>query len=83
MPGEDDPGSVRRAEGGEEVPAVTLRSGQDGDARPEVTEISADPFDDVAVRRPTLDDVFLTLTGRELADEESERSGDECEEVAA
>jgi ABC-2 type transport system ATP-binding protein len=39
--------------------------------------------DDVAVRRPTLDDVFLTLTGRELADEESERSGDEREEVAA
>jgi ABC-2 type transport system ATP-binding protein len=39
--------------------------------------------DDVAVRRPTLDDVFLTLPGRELADEESERSGDECEEVAA
>jgi ABC-2 type transport system ATP-binding protein len=39
--------------------------------------------DDVAVRRPTLDDVFLTLTGRELADEESEQSADEREEVAA
>src|SRR6188472_136134 len=35
--------------------------------------------DDVAVRRPTLDDVFLTLTGRELADEESEQSADERE----
>ena len=39
--------------------------------------------DDVAVRRPTLDDVFLTLTGRELADEESEQSADEREEVVA
>jgi len=39
--------------------------------------------DDVAVRRPTLDDVFLTLTGRELADEESDQSGDEREDVAA
>src|SRR6185295_11110833 len=39
--------------------------------------------DDVAVRRPTLDDVFLTLTGRELADEEGEQSADEREEVAA
>jgi ABC-2 type transport system ATP-binding protein len=33
--------------------------------------------DDVAVRRPTLDDVFLTLTGHE-AEAEAER-----EEVAA
>jgi ABC-2 type transport system ATP-binding protein len=39
--------------------------------------------DDVAVRRPTLDDVFLTLTGRELSDEEGERSEDERQEVAA
>jgi ABC-2 type transport system ATP-binding protein len=37
--------------------------------------------DDVAIRRPTLDDVFLTLTGRELSEEESE--GTEREEVAA
>ena len=39
--------------------------------------------DDVAVRRPTLDDVFLALTGRELAEEEGERTDDEREEVAA
>ncbi len=38
--------------------------------------------DDVAVRRPTLDDVFLTLTGRELSQEESEAESDR-EEVAA
>ncbi len=40
--------------------------------------------DDVAVRRPTLDDVFLTLTGRELSTEEA--AGDasaDHEEVAA
>ena len=40
--------------------------------------------DDVAVRRPTLDDVFLTLTGRELtAEENAERAEAEREEVAA
>ncbi len=40
--------------------------------------------DDVAVRRPTLDDVFLTLTGRELSPEESaEQAESEHEEVAA
>ena len=40
--------------------------------------------DDVAVRRPTLDDVFLTLTGRELSQEESEgEAGADREEVAA
>ncbi|HET6830101.1 MAG TPA: ATP-binding cassette domain-containing protein [Solirubrobacterales bacterium] len=40
--------------------------------------------DDVAVRRPTLDDVFLTLTGRELSDEEeAERSENQRQEVAA
>jgi len=40
--------------------------------------------DDVAVRRPTLDDVFLTLTGRELSeDEETGEREDEREEVAA
>jgi len=40
--------------------------------------------DDVAVRRPTLDDVFLTLTGRELtAEENAERAEAEHEEVAA
>ena len=38
--------------------------------------------DDVAVRRPTLDDVFLTLTGRELTHEEGEGDS-EREEVAA
>jgi ABC-2 type transport system ATP-binding protein len=37
---------------------------------------------DVALRRPTLDDVFLTLTGRELSQEESEAEL-EREEVAA
>jgi ABC-2 type transport system ATP-binding protein len=37
-------------------------------------------IDDIAVHRPTLDDVFLTLTGH--AAEESEREGDE-EEAAA
>ena len=40
--------------------------------------------DVVAVRRPTLDDVFLTLTGRELSQEESEEGAEsEREEVAA
>ena len=40
--------------------------------------------DDVAVRRPTLDDVFLTLTGRELSQEESEGEPEsDREEVAA
>jgi ABC-2 type transport system ATP-binding protein len=41
--------------------------------------------DDVAIRRPTLDDVFLTLTGRELSEEESEQQehDHDREEVAA
>jgi len=39
--------------------------------------------DDVAIRRPTLDDVFLTLTGRELSEEESGQPEQEREEVAA
>jgi ABC-2 type transport system ATP-binding protein len=41
--------------------------------------------DDVAIRRPTLDDVFLTLTGRELTEEECEQQDRdrEHEEVAA
>ncbi|MCB0874937.1 MAG: ATP-binding cassette domain-containing protein [Solirubrobacterales bacterium] len=38
--------------------------------------------DDVAIRRPTLDDVFLTLTGRELSAEESGGEADR-EEVPA
>ena len=39
--------------------------------------------DDVAIRRPTLDDVFLTLTGRELSHETDEETADtEREEVA-
>jgi ABC-2 type transport system ATP-binding protein len=40
--------------------------------------------DDVAVRRPTLDDVFLTLTGRELSQEEGEGGAEsDREDVAA
>jgi ABC-2 type transport system ATP-binding protein len=31
-------------------------------------------IDDVALRRPTLDDVFLTLTGHHTADENVEES---------
>ena len=39
--------------------------------------------DDVAIRRPTLDDVFLTLTGRELSHETDEETADtDREEVA-
>jgi len=37
--------------------------------------------DDVAIRRPTLDDVFLTLTGREIRSEEQETDGDGEEAV--
>jgi ABC-2 type transport system ATP-binding protein len=37
-------------------------------------------IDDIAVHRPTLDDVFLTLTGHSA--EESEREGDNEEEAA-
>jgi len=37
---------------------------------------------DVAVRRPTLDDVFLALTGRELSETEGQ-AGTEAEEVPA
>ena len=39
--------------------------------------------DDVAVRRPTLDDVFLTLTGRELSGDESAQPDREREEAVA
>jgi ABC-2 type transport system ATP-binding protein len=39
--------------------------------------------DDVALRRPTLDDVFLTLTGRELSEEECDQQDQDREEVAA
>jgi ABC-2 type transport system ATP-binding protein len=39
--------------------------------------------DDVAIRRPTLDDVFLTLTGRELSHEDDEQTEADREEVAA
>ncbi len=38
--------------------------------------------DDVAIRRPTLDDVFLTLTGRELSSETDEQADSDREEVA-
>ena len=38
--------------------------------------------DDVAIRRPTLDDVFLTLTGRELSHEADEETETDREEVA-
>jgi ABC-2 type transport system ATP-binding protein len=33
-------------------------------------------LDSIEVHRPTLDDVFLTLTGRSLRDAESEQAGD-------
>ncbi len=39
--------------------------------------------DDVAIRRPTLDDVFLTLTGRELSAETDGQTDIDHEEVAA
>jgi ABC-2 type transport system ATP-binding protein len=39
-------------------------------------------IDDIAVRRPTLDDVFLTLTGH-TAEEVAEADGDGAEEAAA
>ncbi len=39
--------------------------------------------DDVAIRRPTLDDVFLTLTGRELSAETDDQADTDQEEVAA
>jgi ABC-2 type transport system ATP-binding protein len=35
------------------------------------------PLDDIAVRRPTLDDVFLTLTGRPAEEIVAERGGEE------
>ena len=38
--------------------------------------------DDVAVKRPTLDDVFLELTGRELSEDEAQ-AGTEQEGVAS
>jgi ABC-2 type transport system ATP-binding protein len=38
--------------------------------------------DDLAVRRPTLDDVFLALTG-EHAEREPDGNGDDSVEVAA
>jgi ABC-2 type transport system ATP-binding protein len=34
------------------------------------------PVDDLSLRRPTLDDVFLALTGRTAEDEEADRSSD-------
>jgi ABC-2 type transport system ATP-binding protein len=39
--------------------------------------------DDVAIRRPTLDDVFLTLTGRELSSETDDQADSDREEVPA
>ncbi len=39
--------------------------------------------DDVAIRRPTLDDVFLTLTGREISSEADEQTDAEREEAPA
>jgi ABC-2 type transport system ATP-binding protein len=40
------------------------------------------PIADVNLRRPTLDDVFLTLTGR-AAEEDRTRDAEPAEEVAA
>ncbi len=40
-------------------------------------------IDDIAVRRPTLDDVFLTLTGRPPVDEDESADHDSAEEPAA
>jgi ABC-2 type transport system ATP-binding protein len=42
-------------------------------------------IDDIAVRRPTLDDVFIILTGHaaEPEEDEEERREDEVEERAA
>ncbi len=55
-------GRVRRA--GRVVPGLLRELGQDG-----VT------LESIEVHRPTLDDVFLTLTGRSLRDAESESEG--------
>ena len=40
-------------------------------------------IDDIAVRRPTLDDVFLTLTGRPPVEEHESAERDSAEEPAA
>jgi ABC-2 type transport system ATP-binding protein len=37
--------------------------------------------DDVALRRPTLDDVFLTLTGRTTADESTADESTDADET--
>jgi ABC-2 type transport system ATP-binding protein len=39
--------------------------------------------EDVAVRRPTLDDVFLSLTGHDTGQADDEPADAESEEVAA
>jgi ABC-2 type transport system ATP-binding protein len=40
-------------------------------------------IDDIAVRRPTLDDVFIVLTGHAAEPESEEEGGEPREEVAA
>jgi len=39
--------------------------------------------DDIAMRRPTLDDVFISLTGHAAEEEPAAEENDENEEVAA
>ncbi len=65
------------------VLAVRLRTreGANGAAVRRLDAIGA-PIADVNLRRPTLDDVLLTLTGR-AAEEDGRRDAEPTEEVAA
>jgi ABC-2 type transport system ATP-binding protein len=46
---------------------------------PQFVRSFGQPLESVGLRRPTLDDVFLTLTGREIRDGDNGRSSDESE----
>ena len=48
---------------------------------PDVTVLVT--VDDLAVRQPTLDDVFISLTGHVAEHENGDRAAEETEEVAA
>ena len=52
------------------VAVVAVRLGNEGDVKP--VDRQGVGVNDVAVRRPTLDDVFLTLTGHAAEDSASE-----------
>jgi ABC-2 type transport system ATP-binding protein len=58
---------------------VSFHVGRGESFLPEFVRSFGQPLESIGLRRPTLDDVFLTLTGREIRDADNGRNSDDAD----